>query len=35
MPHGEVAMLARDASTPVEAGTNEVSVMVGVTYLIG
>lgn len=28
------AMAARDASTPVEAGTNELSVTVGVTYLI-
>jgi hypothetical protein len=34
MPHGEVAMLARDASTPVEAGTNDVSVTVAATYLI-
>lgn len=35
MYKGEMAaMAARDASTPVEAGTNEVSVTVGVTYVI-
>lgn len=34
--YGEMAgAAARDASTPVQAGTNEVSVTVSVTYLIG
>lgn len=30
----EMAMAVRDVSTPVEAGTNEVSVTVAVTYLV-
>ena len=34
-PHAEMAsMAARDASTPIEAGMNEVSATVAVTYLI-
>ena len=34
--HKEMALMAaRDAATPVEAGTNEVAISVAVTYLIG
>lgn len=33
--HKEMAMMARDAATPIEAGTNEVAISVVVTYLIG
>jgi len=36
MVRGEMAKMAiADAATPVEAGTNEVSITVAVTYLIG